>query len=161
MLAQARRVEMHEDVDGDGRRDQPFAIAHCGRRRYHEPRVDAVHDGRVAGLAEADDPPAGNAEIAFHDTENRIDDGDIAQQQIERAAGAGHAGRQPDAVTQRLAAAMQTLVAVDGVILLDDRDQRGVGELDAVTDRRAVHGGIVAARNFYHHSSFTGPAVAY
>src|SRR5205807_10096326 len=113
-------------------------------------RVNAVHDRRVAGLAEADEPPARNAEIALYDAEDRIDDGDVTQQEIKRAAGAGHAGGKPDAVAQRLAAAMQALVAVDRVILLDDRHERGVGEPDPVADSRAVHGRIVATRNSHH-----------
>ena len=75
---------------------------------------------------------------------------DVAQQQVERALRAGHAGGEPDAVAQRLAAAVQAFVAVDGVILLDDGDQRGIGEAHAVADRRAVERRIVPARNRDH-----------
>ena len=130
--------EMHVHVDGAGRGDHAFAIAHRGRRRDEQARIDAVHDGGIAGLAEADDAAVLDAEIAFDDTDDRIDDEDVAEQEVERALRAGHAGGEPDAVAQRLAAAVQAFVAVDGVILLDDGDQRGVGEANAVADGRAV-----------------------
>ena len=118
------RVEMDVDVDGAGRGDHAFAIAHRGRRRDDQAGIDAVHDGGIAGLAEADDAAVLDAEIAFDDADHRIDDQHVAEQQIERALRAGHAGRETDAVAQRLAAAMQTFIAVDGVIFLDDGDQR-------------------------------------
>ena len=77
---------------------------------------------RVAGLAEADDAAVLDAEIALHDTEHRVDHHDIAEQQIERALfGAGDASREARAVAQRLAAAVQAFVAVDGVVFFDRR----------------------------------------
>ena len=74
----------------------------------------------------------------------------VAKKKVERALRAGHAGGEPDAVAQRLAAAMQAFVAVDGMIVLDDGDQRGVGETDAVADRRPIKGRIIAAANRDH-----------
>ena len=47
---------------------------------------------------------------------------DVAEEKIERALRACHARRETHAVAQRLAAAVQAFVAVDGVILLDHRD---------------------------------------
>ena len=138
-------VEMDMHVDGAGRGDHAFAVAHRRRRRNDQARIDAVHDRGIAGLAEADDAAVFDAEIAFDDADDRIDDQNVAQEKIERALRAGHAGGEPDAVAQRLAAAMQTFIAVDGVILLDDGDQRGVGEANAVADRRAVQRRIVPA----------------
>ena len=157
VLAQPGRVEMHVHVDGAGRGDHTFAIAHRGRRRDEQARIDAVHDGGIAGLAEADDAAVLDAEIAFDDADHRIDDEDVAEQEVERALRAGHAGGEPDAVAQRLAAAMQAFVAVDGVILLDDGDQRGIGQADAVADRRAIEGRIVPACDRDHGRSLTRP----
>ena len=145
VLAQPGRVEMDMHVDGARRGDHAFAIAHRGGGRNDQPRIDAVHDGRVAGLAEADDAAVLDAEIAFDDADDRIDHQDVAEEKIERALRAGHAGGKPDAVAQRLAAAVQAFVAVDGVILLDDGDQRRVGQTDAVADRRAIKSGVVPA----------------
>ena len=55
----------------------------------------------------------------------------IAHEHVERAHGAVVAWRQPDAVAQRLAAAMQALFARNGEIVLDLGEQRGVAEPDA------------------------------
>ena len=157
VFAQPGRVEMHVHVDGAGRGDHAFAIAHRGRGRDEKARIDAVHDGGIAGLAEADDAAVLDAEVAFDDADHRIDDQNVAEQQVERALRAGHAGGEPDAVAQRLAAAVQAFIAVNGVILLDDGDQRGVGEANAVADRRAVQSRVVPACNRDHQRALTRP----
>ena len=69
VLAQPGGVEMHVHVDGARRRDHAFAVAHRGGAGHDQPRIDAVHDGRIAGLAEADDAAVLDAEIAFDDAE--------------------------------------------------------------------------------------------
>ena len=89
-------------------------------------------------------------EVAFDDADHRVDDQHIAQKHIQRALRAGDAGRESDAVAQRLAAAVQAFIAVDGVIFLDDGYERRIGEADAVADRRAVQRRIVLARNRDH-----------
>ena len=71
----------------------------------------------LPALPNADDAAVLDAEVAFDDAEHRVDQHDIAQQQVERALRAGDAGGQPDAVAQRLAAAMQAFVAIDRVIM--------------------------------------------
>ena len=141
---------MDMDVDGARRRDQPLAIAHRGAGGHDEPRIDPVHDRRVAGLADADDLAVADAEIALHDAEHGIDDEDVAEQKIEGALGRGDAGRHADPVAQGLAAAMQAFVAVDGVILLHDGDEGGVGEAHAVPRGGTVEGGVVAAGDRHH-----------
>ena len=55
MLAQPGGIEVDVDVDGAGRGDHAFAITHSRCRRDEKTGIDAVHDGGVAGLAEADD----------------------------------------------------------------------------------------------------------
>ena len=157
VFAKPGRVEMHVDVDGAGRSDHAFAIAHRGRCRDDKARIDAVHDRGIAGLAEADHAAVLDAEIAFDDADHRIDDENVAQKQIQRALRAGHAGGKPDAVAQRLAAAVQAFIAIDGVILLDDGDQRGVGKTNAIADGRAVQRGVVPACDGDHGRSLTRP----
>ena len=115
---------MHMHIDGARRCDHAFAVAHRGGGRNDQPRIDAVHDGGIAGLAEPDDAAVFDAEIAFDDADDRVDHQHVAKKKIERALRAGHAGGEPDAVAQRLAAAVQAFVAIDGVILFDDGDQR-------------------------------------
>ena len=114
-------------------------------RILDEPRIDAVHHIGIAGLADADDAAVLDADIAFDDADDRVDDGDIAQQEIERTLGAGDTGGEPGAVTQRLAAAMQAFIAIDREVFLDDRDQRRVAQPDPVAGGRSIHRGIISA----------------
>ena len=107
---------------------------------------DAVHDGRVARLTKSDDAAVLDTEVALDDADDRIDHQDVAKKKVERALRAGHAGGKTDAVAQRLAAAMQTFIAVDGVVVLDNGDQRSIGKADAVADGRAIESGIIPAR---------------
>src|ERR1700691_2633760 len=71
VLAQPGGVEVDVDVDGAGRGDHAVAITHSRGRRDDETRVDAVHDGRIASLAEADNAAIFDAQVAFDDTEHR------------------------------------------------------------------------------------------
>ena len=150
MVGQTRGIEVHVHVDGAGGCDEPLAVAHRGAGRDDQARVDPVHDRRVAGLAETDDTPVLDAEVALHDAEHGIDDEDVAEQEVEGPLRGGDARRHADAVAQGLSAAVQALVAVDGVVVLDHRDQRGVGEPHAVAGGRAVEGGVVAPWNRDH-----------
>ena len=153
MLAQLGAVEMHMHVDGAGGGDHPFAVADSGGRGDAQARIDPVHDGGVAGFSEADDLAVLDAEIALNHAEHRVDDEHVAQQHVEGAVGAGQAGHGAHAVAQGLAAAMQAFLAIDGVVLLDHGDQRGVAEAHAVAGGGAVHGGIVGAAHTGHVSS--------
>ena len=114
--------------------------------------IDAVHDRRIAGLSDADDAAVADAKVAFDDPDHRIDDDDVAQQEIQRALGAGDAGH-ADPVAQGLAAAVQAFVAVNGVILLDDRHQLGVAEPNEVALGRAVNRRVIAAVDRRHYRS--------
>ena len=84
MLDESGAVEVNVDVDRARRRDQPFAVAHRGAAGDDQPGIDAVHDGGIAGLAEADDAAMADAEVALDDPEHGIDDDDIAEQEIQR-----------------------------------------------------------------------------
>ena len=94
-----------------------------------------------------------NAEVAFDDTDDGIDNDDVAKQEIQRSLGAGNAGH-ANSVTQGFAAAMQAFVAVNGVIFFDDRRQRGVAEPNLVACGRAVKCGVVVTVDARH---FTTP----
>ena len=142
VLDKSRAVEMDVNVDRAGRCDQPLAIAHRRAAGNDQAWIDAVHDGGIAGLAEADDAAVSDAEVALDDPEHGIDDDDIAEQEIQRALRAGDPGH-ADAVAKRLAAAVQAFVAVDRVVPLDDRGQRGVGR----AERRRPWSGRKEPRN--------------
>ena len=157
MLAKAGAVEMHMHVDRPRRGNQPLAVAHGGGRGHHQVRIDAIHDRGVPGLAEPNDLAVLDPEVAFDDAEHRIDHEHVAQQEVERPFLAGDAGGEPDAVPQRLAAAVQAFVTVGRMIVLDHRDQRRVAETDAIACGRAVEGGVVPARNSCHSASPQDP----
>src|SRR6266851_4535685 len=106
MLDQARTVEMNVNVDRARRCDQPLAVAHCCAAGHDQARIDAVHDGGIAGLADPDDAAMADAEIAFDDPDDGIDHDDIAQQEIQRALRAGDPGH-PDSVAKGFAATVQ------------------------------------------------------
>ena len=151
VLAQARGVEMHVHVDGAGGGDQPFAVAHRGGRGDDQARVDAVHDGGIAGLADADDAAVLDAEVALDDAEHRVDHARRCRAACRaRPRALVTPAARPDAVAQGLAAAVQAFVAVDRVVLLDHGDQRGVAEPHAVADGRAVELRVVAAGHAGH-----------
>ena len=127
MFDKAGAVEMNMDVDRAWRRNQSFAVPHSRAGRHDQTRIDAVHDGGIAALADADNATMPDAKITFDDSDHGIDDEDVAQEKIQRTFGAGNAGH-ADAITQRLAAAMQAFVAVNRVILFHDRNQLGIAQ---------------------------------
>ena len=149
MLDESGAVEMNVDVDRARRCDQPLAVAHRGAAGDDQAGIDAVHDGGIAGLAEADDAAMADAEVALDDPEHGIDDDDVAEQEIQRPVRAGDAGH-ADAVAQGLAAAVQAFVAVDRVVLRHHGRQRGVAEADGVAGGRAVKRGVIAAVDACH-----------
>ena len=106
-------------VDAAGGRNQALAVAHGGRRGTHEPRVDAVHDGGIAGLADRDDPALLDADVAFDDAQDRVDHDDVADQHVQRTRRAVIPGAEPDTVAQGLATAMQAFIARHGVVVFD------------------------------------------
>ena len=119
MLAELGGVEVHVHVDAARGCDQALGIAYRGRRTADEILVHPVHGRRVARLADAGDAAVLDADIALDDAEDRIDEQRIAQQHVQGAHGAVVARRQAEAVAQGLAAPVQALVSVSGVVVLD------------------------------------------
>src|SRR6202041_459871 len=113
MFDEAGAVEVNVNIDRARCRNQPLAVAHRGAAGDDQARIDTVHDRGIAGLSDADDATVANAEVAFDDSNDRIDDDDVAKQEIQRALGAGNAGH-ADPVAQGLAAAMQAFVTING-----------------------------------------------
>lgn len=108
-----------------------------------EGAVDIVHDVRVARLADADDVPVLNPDVGFVDA-GVVDDERVCDDEVGGLA-VGAAGRLPHALTEGLAAAELTLVAIGGVVLLDLDKELCVAEADEVTRRGAEHGGVCLA----------------
>ena len=145
VLAQLRRVEVHMHVDAAGRGDQAFGVAHGGGRAADQLRMHAVHHRRVAGLADCDDTSILDSDIALHHAQHRVDDHRVGDEHVERALGAIVAGGQPQPVAQRLAAAVQALVARHGVVVLDLGDQGGVAQPQRIALGRAIERRVLLA----------------
>ena len=88
MLTQLRRIEVHMHINATRRGNQTLGITHRGRDTADEFRMHTIHHFWVAGLADGDDLAIFNADIAFDDTDNRINDGGITDQHIKRTIGA-------------------------------------------------------------------------
>ena len=103
---------------------------------------------RIAGLADGHDPAGTNADVALDDPpvvdDHRVGDDQVAVIRAHRLLERALILPVPD----RLAAAEDGLLAVVGVVVLDLDDQFGVGQPDAVADRRAVLLGVGLPRNF-------------
>src|ERR1700682_2323640 len=149
MLDQARAVEMNVNVDRARRCDQPLAVAYGCAAGYDQARIDAVHDGGIAGLADPDDAAMADAEIALDDPDDGIDHDDVAQQEIQRALRAGDPGH-PDPIAEGLAATVQAFVAIDGVVLLHHGRQRRVAKPNGVTRSGTVECRVVPAIDACH-----------
>ena len=130
---------MHMDVDAARCRDHAFGIAHRGGCSNDQISMHTVHRGRIAGLSDPDDFSILDADVALDDAEHRVDHQRIAQQHIECAHGAVVAWRHPEAVTQRLAAAVQAFLARNGEVMLDLCEQRGIPKANRIARRRPIH----------------------
>ena len=86
-------------------------------------------------------------DVALDDAQHRIQHHHVADQHVERARGAGVPGREPHPVAQRLAAAVQALVARHREVVLDLGEQIGVAQPNGVAGRRAVEGGVIPPRH--------------
>ena len=153
-----RADEVDVRVHRAGGDDHALGGDHFGARADDD--GDARLHVRVAGLADRADALAAQADVGFHDAPV-VDDQRIGNHAIDGVGGCRpvHPLRLPHAVTDRLAAAEFDFLAVaapaidtQGQVLLDLDDQRGVGQPQAVTDRRAEHFRIGAASDRCHQS---------
>ena len=102
--------------------------------------VDSGLDVGIAGLADAGDAAAPDADIGLDDAPVVEDDG-VGDDGVDGALGAG-ALDLPHAVADHLAAAELDLLAIDRAVRLDLDDELGVGEPQPVARRRPEHRGI-------------------
>src|SRR5581483_8204149 len=128
-------------VDAAGGDDLVLAGDHLGAGPDDD--VDPGLDVGIAGLADRGDAAVLDADIGLHDAAV-IDDHGVRDHGVDRPLAARQLALS-HAVADHLAAAELDLLAVMRVVALDLDDQIGVGEPDAVADRRAEHRGIGAA----------------
>ena len=148
-----RADEVDVGVDAARGADPPFTRDDLGARPDHQPRIDAALRQRIAGLADGHDPAPADTDVSLDDPpvvdDHRVGDDQIAVLRAHRLDERALILTVPD----RLAAAEDGLLAIVGIVMLDLDDQFGVGEPDAVTDRRAVLLGVSFSREFHAHRS--------
>ncbi len=139
-----RADEVHVAVDRARGEDLPVPGDDLRAGPDGQAGMDAVHGVRVAGLTERDDPPVADTDVGL-DHPPVVEHHGAGDDEIGRALRAGRQ-RLPHGFADDLAAAEDRLVAgaaegrAPAAVLGDLDDQIGVGEPDAVTDRR-VHTG--------------------
>ncbi|KAI3488240.1 hypothetical protein L1887_47779 [Cichorium endivia] len=146
LLVQVRTDVVHVRIDRSRRHNVLFARNHLGARADHEVRVDTIHDGWIARLADAHDVAGADANVRLDDPppvdDQRVDHHHIQHRRIAPARRLAHA------VADHLAAAELELVAVDRVVLLHLEPQRAVGQPHAVAHRGAIQRRVRLARQF-------------
>ena len=93
------------------------------------------------------------ADVGLDHPEHRIHDGHVRDHQVERAALAGELVVHAHAVAQRLAAAVDRLIAQHPQVPLDLDVQVGVAEPDLVADGRAEEPGVFLPRDLGHRAA--------
>jgi hypothetical protein len=121
-----------------GRQNPAFAGNDLGTRPDDD--IDLGLRIRIAGLADTRDAPALEGDIGLHDAPV-VDDQGIGDDGIGRTGRVRHLTL-AHAVANDLAAAELHLLAIGGEIALDLDEKLGIGQPDAVTDRRAEHMGV-------------------
>src|SRR5262249_57484355 len=132
--AGACRVEVEMDVDPAGRGDHALRRPHVRVRADDERGVDGVHDLRVAGLSDTDDPPVLDADVRLDDALHRVDQKCVRDHEVERPVPGGDPAVHPEPVPEGLAAPDNALVARDEVVLFHLCPQLGITETHAVAD---------------------------
>jgi hypothetical protein len=121
-----------------------------GTRTDDHVRVDAVLHVRVSGLSDARDSPILDPDVGLQDPQHGIHDDDRRDDHVEHAVGVAPTGHLAHSVAQRLAASVDRFLAGQQEAALDPRDQRGVGQPEPVSHRRAIQRGILLAGDDGH-----------
>jgi hypothetical protein len=138
-------------IDAARGQDEPLSRDRLRRQADHHPRSDARHHIRIARLADARNPARLDADVGFADA-GPVDDERVGNHTVQ-CAGIGHAGGLPHSVAKDLAAAELALVAVDGGVRLDFRDQLRIGQPDAIAGRGPEDIGVVLTLDAVGHLS--------
>jgi hypothetical protein len=132
-------------LDATGGDDEAVGVHHGGVGPAAQARIHAVHHARVSSLADGHDASVANADVGLHDAGHRVDDGGVLHHHVQGARGVGAARVEALAVAHGLAGAGGQFVAVDGVVVLDLGQQRGVPQAHQVAGGGAVEIRVVGA----------------
>lgn len=138
-------------VDGPGSGDHAFAGPDIGSRADDQVGVDAGHRSRVPRLPDAGNASVPDADVGLADSQYGVDDQDVGDDEVQRAVGIGEVAVHPHAFAHGLAAPEHRLVAVDGGVVFDLRQQLGVSQPDTVPGGGPVQFGVVTARDAVRH----------
>ena len=121
--------------------------------------ANAGLNARVTGVADADDEAVLDADIGFDDTEERIEDEGVRDNEIEavlveRGGGLTHAVADDFAATEFDFVAVAA--ALGDEVALDLHEKIGVGETHAVADGGTEHLGVLAAGEVEAHERERG-----
>ena len=141
-LCLLRAHEMHMGVDAAGGEDEMLSGNGVGGVAHHEMRIHVVHDGGIACLAYAHDAAVADAHVGLDDALHGVDDGCVGDDEVKHAVVAHGAGVAALACAQRLAAAVNDLVAVAAQVFFNFHIEIRVSEPDLVAHGGAVQAGI-------------------
>ena len=142
---------MNVRIDGARRQDQPFAGDGLGRDANDHVARDARHHVGVAGLADAGDPAVLDPHVRFPDP-GPVDDQGVGDHRIERCL-VSNTCRLPHAVTENLAGTEHALVAIRRIVPFHFRDERRVGEMNAIAGGRTIQVDVVTTIDAAAHWS--------
>src|SRR5262249_7352411 len=130
--------------------NQLLAADGVGGRADGHSRRDVLHRAGVSRLADGDDLPVLHPDVGLHDAQLGVDDDDVGDDEVQRAAGAGELVVHAHPVAERLAPAVDGLVAVDPEVALDLDVEIGVAEADLVPGGGTEKIGVFRAGNLGH-----------
>ena len=152
-LDELRANKMDVSVDSAGRHDFSFAGDHFRSRADDHAGGHAIHDVRIAGLADSHDAPAADSDVGFVDSAV-VHDHRIGDDQIESAVSGSRRRGLAHAVADHFAAAEFCFFAGSGEVFFNFDEQFRIGQANAVAGGRAVEVRILPARNFQAHDVF-------
>ncbi len=158
-LDQLRANKMDVRVNSAGRHDFSFSGDHFRARADDHSGCHAVHDVRIAGLADSRDASVADSDVGFVDSAV-VHDHRIGDHQIESAVRRGGRRGLAHAVANHFAAAEFRFFAGSGQVLFNFDEQFRVGQADAIAGGWAVEVGVLPARNFQRSCQFWPFALA-
>lgn len=112
--------------------------------------VDAGHRSRVPRLPDAGNAAVPDTDVGLADSQYGVDDQDVGDDEVQRAVGIGESPCTP-CLRAWSCRPEHRLVAVDGGVVFDLRQQLGVSQPDTVPGGGPVQFGVVTARDAVRH----------
>ena len=150
MVHQIGRLEVDMDIDAARRGDQAFTVGDDGRRSTDQSGIDAIHDSRIARLADPGDTAFAHADVGLHDSDHGVEHESVVNDEIEGSAVVAGAGIHSHAVAIALAGPRGQFVTRHETVIGDCGQETRVAKPDAITRGRPVGSGIARPRHGGH-----------